>query len=208
MKIKKWLALALSAVMAVGVLTACGGGGGVKSTTSENRVEAQLDEGGVDIRLTPDTTMNNVVRAAAKNLASGSSQSAVRSTIMREMKWGLAGQLENAWNQLIGGMGILTPHASFGLVGVISSDQLEANQGEGLLASYIGQHRDKVSKMAPINTPEKFAAALLLGVDGTIGMLSDVTNDAVGVHYNVCGYEVADPNGNDYWVFAAQITIG
>ena len=105
-------------------------------------------------------------------------------------------------------MGILTPHASFGLVGVISSDQLEANQGEGLLASHIGQHRDKVSKMAPINTPEKFAAALLLGVDGTIGMLSDVTNDAVGVHYNVCGYEVADPNGNDYWVFAAQITIG
>ena len=61
--------------------------------------------------------------------------------------------------------------------------------------------------MSPINTPEKFAAALLLGVDGTVGMISDATNDIVNVGYNVCGYEVEDPNGNDYWVFAAQITI-
>ena len=61
--------------------------------------------------------------------------------------------------------------------------------------------------MPPVHTPESFAAVLLLGVDGPVGMFSDATNDIVKVGYNVCGYEVEAPNGNDYWVFAAQITI-
>ena len=207
MKCKKFLALVMSAVLSVSMLAGCGGGGGVKDTLSTTRVENQLEAVNIDINLTPDSHMNNVVRAAAKKLAGGSSRSAVTNQIMNEMDWDAASQLKNVWDQILGSLGILTPSVSAGLVQIVSSDQLAANQGAGGLLSMVGKHRQEVTKMAPISTPEKFAAALLLGVDGTVGMISDATNDIVGVSYNVCGYEVEDPNGNDYWVFAAQITI-
>ena len=69
MKWKKWIALALSAVMAVSMLTACGGGGGVTSTLSASRVENQLKEVNADIELTTDSNLNRVVRAGAEKLA-------------------------------------------------------------------------------------------------------------------------------------------
>ena len=207
MKCKKLLALVMAAVLSVSMLTACGGGSGVKDTLSSNGVEKQLEEVDIDIDLTTDSHMNNVVRAAAQNLAAGSSRSTVTNQIMNEMNWDALSQLKNVWNQILGSMGILTPSISVGLVQIVSSDQLAANQGSGGLLSLVGTHRQKVLEMSPINTPEKFAAALLLGVDGTVGMISDAANDIVNVGYNVCGYEVEDPNGNDYWVFAAQITI-
>lgn len=207
MKIKKLLALALSAVMAVGVLTACGGGGGVSGTLSSNKVESQLQAVGADIELTIDSRMNNVVRSAAQELANGSSQSSVKNKIVNEMDWDALSILQNAWNQLLNGLGILTPKASFGLVQIVDAQQLETNQGAGGLASMVGAHQSKVAAMAPINTPEKYAATLVLAVDGTVGQISEATNSRVNVSYNVSGYKVQTQDGTYYWVFAAQITI-
>lgn len=207
MKIKKWIALVLAGVMAVSILTACGGGSGVSGSLSTSRVESQLKSVGADIELTTDSHMNNVVRAAAQDLAKGSSQGAVRNKILNEMEWDPASILKNAWNELLGGLGILTPRASFGLVQIVDAQQLESNQGAGGLASAVGAHQNKVAAMAPINTPEKYAATLVLAVDGTVGQISEVTNSRVGVSYNVSGYKVQDQSGDYYWVFAAQITI-
>lgn len=207
MKIKRLVALVLSAVMAASVLTACGGGSGVSGTLSTSRVETQLKEAGADIDLVSDSHMNNVVRAAAQDLAKGSSQSAVRSKIVNEMDWDAASIIKNVWNQILSGLGILTPKASFGLVQIVDAQQLESNQGAGGLAAAVGAHQDKVAAMAPINTPEKYAATLVLAVDGTVGQISEATNSLIGVNYNVSGYKVQDPNGNYYWVFAAQVTI-
>ena len=207
MKCKKFLALVMTAVLSVSMLTACGGGGGIKDTLSDSKVESQLKEVGVEIQLSDDSHMNNIVRAAAKDLAGGSSQGSVRSKIMNEMDWDAVSQLKNAWNQLLGSLGILTPSVSAGLVQIVNSEELAANRGAGGVLSLVGTHKQKVTSMAPISTPEKYAAALILGVDGTVGMLSEATNDIVGVSYNVCGYEVEDPNGVEYWVFAAQITL-
>lgn len=48
MKAKKWMALALSAVMAVGMLTGCGGGGTAsnRSAMTVSQVNSALRKGG------------------------------------------------------------------------------------------------------------------------------------------------------------------
>lgn len=207
MKMKKFVALALAAVMAVSTLTACGGSSGVSGSLSSNKVESQLKEVDVEIDLTIDSHMNNTVRSAAEELANGSSQSAVRNKIIKDMSWDPLSIIQNAWNQLLNGLGILTPKASFGLVQIVDAQQLETNQGAGGLASMVGAHRDKVAAMAPINTPEKYAAALVLAVDGTVGQFSENENSRVNVSYNVSGYKVKDQNDKYYWIFAAQVTI-
>lgn len=94
MKWKKWIALALSAVMAVSMLTACGGGGGVTSTLSASRVENQLKEVNADIELTTDSNLNRVVRAGAEKLAENGSQSEARSYITTQMQWDAASQIK------------------------------------------------------------------------------------------------------------------
>ena len=207
MKWKKWIALALSAVMAVSMLTACGGGGGVTSTLSASRVENQLKEVNADIELTTDSNLNRVVRAGAEKLAETGSQSEARSYITTQMQWDAASQIKNAWNQLIGGLGIITPKVSFGLVQIVGADQLAANQGSGGFAAALGANRSKVTAMAPINTPEKFAATVVLAVDGTVGQISSATNNMVGVSYNVAGHKVRTPDDAEYWIVVAQITV-
>ena len=137
MKCKKLLALVMAAVLSVSMLTACGGGSGVKDTLSSNGVEKQLEEVDIDIDLTSDSHMNNVVRAAAQKLAAGSSRNAVTNQIMNEMNWDALSQLKNVWNQILGSMGILTPSISVGLVQIVSSDQLTANQSSGGLLSLV-----------------------------------------------------------------------
>ena len=57
----------------------------------------------------------------------------------------------------------------------------------------LGANRSKVTAMAPINTPEKFAATVVLAVDGAVGQISSATNNMVGVSYNVAGHKVRTP---------------
>ena len=54
---------------------------------------------------------------------------------------------------------------------------------------------------------EKYAAALVLAVDGTVGQLSDLSNNIIGVSYNVSGTKATAPDGTVYWVFAAQVKL-
>ena len=209
MKCKKFLALVMSAVLSVSMLTACGGGGGgVKDTLSTTQVENLVETAGSDAVIDHNSTMNNIVREAAKDLANGSSQSSVRSTITNKMGWGIVSQIQNFISQFMGSLGILTPNGiSMGLVQIVRSDQLEASLSNGGIASHLGAYKDKVTEMKPINTAEKFMATLILAADGTVGQTMNGGENGVGLSYSVSGYEVEDPNGIDYWVFAIEVTM-
>ena len=209
MKCKKFLALVMSAVLSVSMLTACGGGGGgVKDTLSTTQVENLVETAGSDAVIDHNSTMSNIVREAAKDLANGSSQSSVRSTITNKMGWGIVSQIQNFISQFMGSLGILTPNGiSMGLVQIVRSDQLEASLSNGGIASHLGAYKDKVTEMKPINTAEKFMATLILAADGTVGQTMNGGENGVGLSYSVSGYEVEDPNGIDYWVFAIEVTM-
>ena len=208
MKIKRWISLALTAVMAVSVLTACGGGGGsgVSGSISNSGVQAELKATGVDVDLTYDSTMNLAVNDAAAEIAKNGSISTARNKVVNRMEWDALSVLKNAWESLWNG-GILTPRTSYGLVHVVKAADLESNQGDGWILGQVGVHRGKAALIAPINTPEKYAATLLLAVDGTVGTLSEKVNSKAHVSYSVAGRKATAPDGTEYWVFAAQIHI-
>lgn len=65
MKMKKFLALVLSAVMAVSMLAACGGGGGSLSISDVNSILRELDS---DARVTSSANLNSATRATANYL--------------------------------------------------------------------------------------------------------------------------------------------
>ena len=210
MKIKRWIALVLTAVMAVSVLTACGGSGGgtgVSGSLSTNSVQAQLKATGVDVDLTYDSTMNLAVNEAAAELHKSGSLNAARNKVINKMGWDALSVLKNAWNQLWNG-GILTPRSPYGLVQVVNAEDLKNNRGDGWVVGQLGVHQGKAALMAPINTPEKYAATLLLAVDGTIGTLTEKVNSKANVSDSVAGRKAQAPDGTEYWVFAAQIHIG
>ena len=208
MKCKKFLALVMTAVLSVSMLTACGGCGGVKDTLSTTQVESLVEVAGSDATIEHNPKMNNIVRDAAKDLANGSSQSSVRNTITNKMGWGIVSQIQNFISQFMGSLGILTPNGiSMGLVQIVRSDQLEASLSNGGIASYLGAYKNKVTAMKPINTAEKFMATIILAADGTVGQTMNGGENGVGLSYSVSGYEVEDPNGIDYWVFAIEVTL-
>ena len=115
---------------------------------------------------------------------------------------------ENFISQFMGSLGILTPNGiSMGLVQIVRSDQLEASLSNGGIASHLGAYKNEVAEMKPINTAEKFMATLVLAADGTVGQTLDSDENGSAFSYSVSGYEVEDPNGTDYWVFAIEITM-
>ena len=64
MKLKKWLALALSAVMAVGVLAGCGGGSSGGGSLSLNEVNDLLEKAGTSASATSNDALDSAVKAA------------------------------------------------------------------------------------------------------------------------------------------------
>ncbi|OUQ36137.1 hypothetical protein [Faecalibacterium sp. An122] len=207
MKMKKFVALALAAVMAVSVLTGCGGSGGVSGSVSTSQVNNLLEDVGSDITVSSDSTLNNAVRNAAREIVSTGSISSFDRSVRNSMGWTAQSIASSILNQILGGLGIVGPSVTFGLTSVVEENQLKTNTGAGGLASYIGANSSKVTAMAPINTPEKYAATLVLAVDGTLGLLSDITDNHIRMTYNVSGTKATAPDGTVYWVFAAQIKM-
>ena len=99
MKIKRWIALVLTAVMAVSVLTACGSSSGASGYLSNNEVNALLDTAGSDVQVVNNSTLNNAVRNAAAEVASSGSTSSVDKSVRNAMSWKISDILSNAWNQ-------------------------------------------------------------------------------------------------------------
>ncbi len=205
MKIKKLLALALSAVMAVGVLTACGGGGGssVSGSLSNNEVNRLLKSVGSGITVENDTKLNNAVRSAASEITSSGSTSSVQSTISSNMKWSISSNISNAIKNFISSGGLMGIDMSYGSTYVIEENQLKTNTSAGGIWSSV----DNISSLEPINTPEKFAAAMVLVEESKNGWISSATNNVVRFTYNVSASKAKTSDGTVYWVFAAQVNV-
>lgn len=205
MKIKKLLALALSAVMAVGVLTACGGGGGssVSGSLSNNEVNRLLKSVGSGITVENDTKLNNAVRSAASEITSSGSTSSVQSTISSNMKWSINSNISNAIKNFISSGGLMGIDMSYGSTYVIEENQLKTNTSAGGIWSSV----DNISSLEPINTPEKFAAAMVLVEDSKNNWVATATNNLVRFTYNVSASKAKTSDGTVYWVFAAQVNV-
>lgn len=205
MKIKKLLALALSAVMAVGVLTACGGGGGssVSGSLSNNEVNRLLKSVGSGITVENDTKLNNAVRSAASEITSSGSTSSVQSTISSNMKWSINSNISNAIKNFISSGGLMGIDMSYGSTRVIEENQLKTNTSAGGIWSSV----DNISSLEPINTPEKFAAAMVLVEDSKNNWVATATNNLVRFTYNVSASKAKTSDGTVYWVFAAQVNV-
>ncbi len=206
MKCKKILALVMAAVLSVSMLTACGGGGGngVSGSVSTSQVNSLLKE--ADIKVETDSSLNVAVRNAAKKVVETGSPNTFAGSVMTEMRWRPQDIMGSLLNQLLNGL-IVGPNVTFGLTSYIEADRLSTNEGAGSLAGQIGANASYVRDMAPINTPEKYAATLVLAVDGVVGKLGDLTNGAIRTSYSVSGTKAKTADGTVYWVFAAQITI-
>lgn len=202
MKIKKFLALALAAVMAVTMLTACSSSG-VSGSLSNSQVNSLLEGVGSDITVNNDSSLNNAVRNAARDVASTGSINGVDKSIRNTMRWRAQDVISSLVQQFLQGLGFIGPNVTTGLTSVVKETDLKANTGSGGLFSGI----DKVAKLAPINTPEKYAAAMVLAVDGTVGKVSDLTENRIGMSYNVSGTKATAPDGTVYWIFAAQVRV-
>ncbi len=206
MKLKRWIALALTAVMAFTMLTACGSSNGVSGSLSNNEINSLLEDVGSDIEVETDSSLNNAVRAAARTVVSTGSTSAVTQTVSDNMGWSIANIFTDFIRNLLNGGGLLGTEASYGVTYAIEESRLLSNTGTGILGS-LGSNRDKIVKLGDINTPEKFAAAQILLVDGTIGQLDEASNGIIRFTYNVSGCKAKTENGTTYWIFAAQVTV-
>lgn len=67
MKTKRWFALALAALLAVGLLAGCGGSGAV--SLNNDKVEAFLQESGIDATVEADDSLTRAARDMAQTLS-------------------------------------------------------------------------------------------------------------------------------------------
>ena len=67
MKMKRWFALALAALLAVGLLAGCGGSGAV--SLNDDKVEAFLQESGIDATVEADDSLTRAARDMAQTLS-------------------------------------------------------------------------------------------------------------------------------------------
>ncbi len=208
MKIKKFVALALAAVMAVGVLTACGGGGsGASGSVSTSQVNSLLSKAGSDIKVTTDSSLNNAVRAAASDVASTGSTASVYSSVSNKMGWSLLSNISSAIGSFISSGGMMGIDMTYGSTYIIEESRLESNTSAGGIWGSLGPNRDKINSLGEINDPEKFAAAMILVTDGMVNPLSTVTNNLIRFTYNVSASKAKTQDGVVYWVFATQVNV-
>lgn len=208
MKIKKFVALALSAVMAVSVLTACGGGSSTSGSLSNNQVNGLLEEVGSDLKVVNDSALNNAVRSAAATISSTGSTSSVESSIRNAMGWTIGdtlGSITDALKDWINSNSLLGIDLSYGTVTVIQENRLDSNTSAGGIWGSLGSNKDKISRLEPINTPEKFAAAMVLAEDSKNNWVATATNNLVRFTYNVSATKAKASDGTVYWVFATQV---
>ena len=196
MKCKKLLALVMAAVLWVIMLTACGGGGsGVSGSLSTSEITALLKEVDSEASIDPSPKLNDAVTVAAKEMVASGSFSGTKANSMIAKTMG--------WPEL----DLLSLKARTGLACVIEEERLERGIGINEIASLLGIRTDKISKLGTVDSPEKFAVAVVLAADESVGkLLSKLSGGNITFDYNVSARKGKDANGDTYWLFAGQAT--
>ena len=209
MKLKKWLAVALAAVMTAGMLAGCGGGG-TGGSLSINQVNRLLVEAGSGVTVMSDDALDSAVRSA-----------------VAQMKEDGAFSTLDATESVNGTLNL----PSFSLTGVkaggayvITEDELESGINAAALAQIFDVNIDtgKLGDLAVVDSADEFAAAAVLAADTLVHQyltestirqyvqdealaeqLAALIEAGVDFEYAVSAQRTSH-DGVTYWVFGAQ----
>ena len=206
MKLKKWLAVALAAVMAAGMLAGCGGGG-TGGSLSINQVNRLLADAGSSVTVTSDDALDSAVRSAVAQMKEDGAFSTLDAT-----------ESVNSTLNL----------PSFSLTGVkaggayvITEDELESGINAAALARFFEVNIDtsKLGDLAVVESANEFAAAAVLAADTLVHQestirqyvqdealaeqLAALIEAGVDFEYAVSAQRTSH-DGVTYWVFGAQ----
>ena len=211
MKLKKWLAVALAAVMTAGMLAGCGGGG-TGGSLSINQVNRLLADAGSSVTVTSDDALDSAVRSAVAQMKEDGAFSTLDAT-----------ESVNSTLNL----------PSFSLTGVkaggayvITEDELESGINAAALARFFEVNIDtsKLGDLAVVDSADEFAAAAVLAADTLVHQyltestirqyvqdealaeqLAALIEAGVDFEYAVSAQRTSH-DGVTYWVFGAQAT--
>ena len=209
MKLKKWLAVALAAVMTAGMLAGCGGGG-TGGSLSINQVNRLLADAGSDVTAQSSELLDNAVKTAVDAMETDgtfSTQKAMESI-----------------DDTLGVFSIdLTGIKAAGAY-VITEEELERGINAAALAQIFDVNIDtgKMGDLAVVDSADEFAAAAVLAADTLVhqyltesSIRQYVQNEELasqlvallenGISFTYCvSAQRSTYNGVPYWVFGAQ----
>lgn len=209
MKLKKWLAVALAAVMTAGMLAGCGGGG-TGGSLSINQVNRLLVEAGSGVTAQSSELLDNAVKTAVDAMETDgtfSTQKAMESI-----------------DDTLGVFSIdLTGIKAAGAY-VITEEELERGINAAALAQIFDVNIDtgKMGDLAVVDSADEFAAAAVLAADTLVhqyltessirqyvqneelaSQLVALLENGITFTYYVSAQRTTY-NGVTYWVFGAQ----
>lgn len=209
MKLKKWLAVALAAVMTAGMLAGCGGGG-TGGSLSINQVNRLLADAGSDVTAQSSELLDNAVKTAVDAMETDgtfSTQKAMESI-----------------DDTLGVFSIdLTGIKAAGAY-VITEEELERGINAAALAQIFKVNIDtgKLGDLAVVESANEFAAAAVLAADTLVHQyltestirqyvqdealaeqLAALIEAGVDFEYAVSAQRTSH-DGVTYWVFGAQ----
>ena len=209
MKLKKWLAVALAAVMTAGMLAGCGGGG-TGGSLSINQVNRLLVEAGSGVTAQSSELLDNAVKTAVDAMETDgtfSTQKAMESI-----------------DDTLGVFSIdLTGIKAAGAY-VITEEELESGINAAALARFFEVNIDtsKLGDLAVVDSADEFAAAAVLAADTLVHQyltestirqyvqdealaeqLAALIEAGVDFEYAVSAQRTSH-DGVTYWVFGAQ----
>lgn len=211
MKLKKWLAVALAAVMAAGMLAGCGGGG-TGGSLSINQVNKLLVEAGSDVTAQSSELLDNAVKTAVDAMEADGDFSTDKAM---ESIDDTLGVFSIDWT------GIKAAGAY-----VITEEELERGINAAALAQIFNVNIDtgKMGDLAVVESANEFAAAAVLAADTLVHQyltestirqyvqdealaeqLAALIEAGVDFEYAVSAQRTSH-DGVTYWVFGAQAT--
>lgn len=209
MKLKKWLAVALTAVMTAGMLAGCGGGG-TGGSLSINQVNRLLADVGSDVTAQSSELLDNAVKTAVDAMETDgtfSTQKAMESI-----------------DDTLGVFSIDLTGIKAASAYVITEDELESGINAAALARFFEVNIDtgKMGDLAVVESANEFAAAAVLAADTLVhqyltessirqyvqneelaSQLVALLENGITFTYYVSAQRTTY-NGVTYWVFGAQ----
>ena len=217
MKLKKWLALALSAVMAVGVLAGCGGGSTGGGSLDLEEVNSLISTAGGNMTVRSLDKLDDGLRSAVSTMRDKevATTLAANEALADSMDWTSPTALLGAVQSVLNGqLPDFDGSLSYGAAYVISEERLENGVKVSGLADLVGIDSEKIAKLGTVDTPESLAAALILGVDEAIkeaaaeflGDQASVLLNAISLDYRASARKMT-LDGVTYWVLGGQVSL-
>lgn len=196
MNVKKWIALALSVVMAVGLMTGCGGKGSAgRSSLSTSNVNSLLKQAGSSVRVSSDTDLN----------------AAMDETIVLMEQGSMGKNGDNFHSYLIGARNYKSGSNRKGASFVLTEKELEAGISADWITSVVNTQTGysfstvQTADIAPIDTADKVAAAAILSISEQLNSL--VQQIGGKCTYNVSGKTLELEDKTVYWLISIEVVV-